>query len=174
MRRSCALVDGEAQCVMRACLRKHAPTAEGEGLYTYKVVQDLVPNDAHHLKALLAANRVDDHVAVDADKVLGVEDAVLVLAGGVDHLDGEVVVAVADHFAEGVFDGRVVRVDKVAVDVLDCEGGFAWRVDVLEGLGLSREMCTAAGSGCSGEDRRVGRNVPTDLLPTMAILRCFC
>jgi len=112
-------------------------------LYTYKVVKDLVPNDAHHLKALLAADRVDDHVAVDADKVLGVQDAVLVLAGRVDHLDGEVVVAVADHFAESVFDGRVVRVDKVAVDVLDCEGGFAWRGDVLEGLGLSREMCVA-------------------------------
>jgi hypothetical protein len=101
---------------------------------TYEVVQNLVPDDAHHLKALLAADRVDDHVAVDADKVLRVEDAVLVLAGGVDHLDGEVVVAVADDFAEGVFDGRVVRVDKVAVDVLDCEGGFAWAL--LEGCGL--------------------------------------
>ena len=64
---------------------------------------------------------------MNADKVLGVEDAVLVLAGGVDHLDGEVVVAVADDLAESVFDGRVVRVDKVAVDVLDCERGFAWR-----------------------------------------------
>ena len=94
---------------------------------TYKVVQNLVPDDAHHLKALLAADRVDDHVAVDADKVLGVEDAVLVLARGVDHLDGEVVVSVADDLAEGVFDGRVVRVDEVAVDVLDCEGGFAWK-----------------------------------------------
>ena len=93
---------------------------------TYKVVQNLVPDDAHHLKALLAADRVDDHVAVDADKVLGVEDAVLVLSRGVDHLNGEVVVAVADDLAEGVFDGWVVRVDEVAVDVLDCEGGFAW------------------------------------------------
>jgi hypothetical protein len=37
------------------------------------VVQDLVPDDAHHLEALLAADRVDDHVAVDADKVLRVE-----------------------------------------------------------------------------------------------------
>jgi hypothetical protein len=102
-------------------------------MYTYEVVKDLVPDDADHLEALLAADRVDDHVAVDSDEVLGVEDAVLVLAGGVDHLDGEVVVAVADHFAEGVFDGRVVRVDKVAVDVLDCEGGLAWRWDMLEG-----------------------------------------
>ena len=105
---------------------------------TYKVVQNLVPDDAHHLKALLAADRVDDHVAVDADKVLGVEDAVLVLSRGVDHLNGEVVVAVADDLAEGVFDGRVVRVDEVAVDVLDCEGGFAWAC-VLESVMFAGE-----------------------------------
>lgn len=100
---------------------------------TYQVVQDLVSDDAHHLETLLAADRVDDHVAVDANEVLGVENAVFVLAGGVDHLDGKVMVAVADDFAESVFDGRVVRVDKVAVDVLHCEGGFACaRVVVLE------------------------------------------
>ena len=90
------------------------------------MVQNLVANDAHHLEALLAADRVDDHVTVDANEVFGVEDAVLVLAGGVDHLDGEVMVAVADDFAKGVLDGWVVGVDKVAVDILDCEGGFAW------------------------------------------------
>ena len=39
-------------------------------IYTYKVVQDLVPNDAHHFETLLAADRVDDHVAVNANKVL--------------------------------------------------------------------------------------------------------
>ena len=105
---------------------------------TYKVVQNLVPDDAHHLKALLAADRVDDHVAVDADKVLGVEDAVLVLSRGVDHLNGEVMVAVANDLAEGVFDGRVVRVDEVAVDVLDCEGGFAWAC-VLESVMFAGE-----------------------------------
>lgn len=90
------------------------------------MVQDLIANDAHHFEALLAADRVDDHVAVDADEVLAVEDAVLVLAGRVDHFDREVVVAVADHFAKGVFDCGVVGVDEVAVDVLDREGGFAW------------------------------------------------
>ena len=89
------------------------------------MIQDLISDDAHHLEALLAANRVDDHVAVDANEVLGVEDAVFILAGGVDHLDGKVMVAVADDLAESVLDGRVVGVDKVAVDVLHCEGGFA-------------------------------------------------
>jgi hypothetical protein len=34
-------------------------------------------------------------------------------------------VAVADDLAESVFDGRVVRVDEVPVDILHCEGGFA-------------------------------------------------
>ena len=34
-------------------------------------------------------------------------------------------VAVADDLAESVFDGRVVGVDEVPVDVLHCEGGFA-------------------------------------------------
>lgn len=89
------------------------------------MVQDLIPDDAHHLEALLAADRVDDHVAVDANEVLGVKDAVFILAGGVDHLDGKVMVAVADDLAESVLDGRVVGVDEVAVDILHCEGGFA-------------------------------------------------
>ena len=62
---------------------------------------------------------------MNANKVLGIQNAVLVLAGGVDHLDGKVVVAVADDLAESVFDGRVVRVDEVPVDVLHCEGGLA-------------------------------------------------
>jgi len=62
---------------------------------------------------------------MNADEVLAVEDAVLVLPGGVDDLYGEVMVSVADDLAEGVFDGWVVGVYEVAVDVLDCEGAFA-------------------------------------------------
>lgn len=86
------------------------------------MVQDLVSDDAHHLEALLAADGVDNHVAMNADEVLGVENAVLVLASSVDHLYGEVMVAVADNLAESVLDGRVVGIDKVAVDILDCKG----------------------------------------------------
>ena len=108
------------------------------------MVQDLVSDDAHHLEALLAADRVDDHVAVDANEVLGVENAVFILAGGVDHLDGKVMVAVADDLAESVLDGRVVGVDKVAVDVLHCEGGFACaRVVIVR----RRVLLLAAGDG---------------------------
>ena len=46
----------------------------------HQVIEDLLADDAHHLKRLLGCHRVDQHVAVDADKVLGVEYAVLILA----------------------------------------------------------------------------------------------
>lgn len=90
------------------------------------MIQNLIPNDPAHFKTLLVGHAVDDHVAVYADKVLGVEYRVLVLACRVDDFDGKVLVLVPDDFAEGVFDCRVVGVDKVAVYELYCEGGFAW------------------------------------------------
>jgi hypothetical protein len=34
---------------------------------TYKVVQDFVTDDLDHLKRLFGRNRVDKHVAMDAD-----------------------------------------------------------------------------------------------------------
>ena len=46
---------------------------------TYEVVEDLITNDARHLEALLAGDRVDNHVAMDTNKVLGVKNAVLIL-----------------------------------------------------------------------------------------------
>jgi hypothetical protein len=106
---------------------------------TYQVIQNLIPNNPHHLETLLAPHGVHDHIPMNSDKMLAVENAVLVLPRGVDHLDGEVVVAVADHFAESVFDRRVVGVDEVPVDVLDCEGGFACWGEVLV-LGRGRRV----------------------------------
>jgi hypothetical protein len=47
--------------------------------YTYEVVEDLVADDTRHLEALLAGDRVDNHVTMDANEVLRVEDTVLVL-----------------------------------------------------------------------------------------------
>lgn len=110
------------------------------------MVEDLVANDAHHLKRLLRADRVDKHVAVDANEVLGIENRVFILlrqplvslvsslsssarlaylAGSVDDL-GRVVLALDRNlFAEGVFNGRIVAFDKVAIDKLHCERGFA-------------------------------------------------
>jgi hypothetical protein len=52
---------------------------------TYQVIQDLVADYADHLETLLAADRIDDHVPVDADEVLAVEYTILVLACRVDH-----------------------------------------------------------------------------------------
>jgi hypothetical protein len=40
---------------------------------TYQVIQDLIANDARHLEALLGSDRVDNHVAMNANKVLRVE-----------------------------------------------------------------------------------------------------
>lgn len=47
------------------------------------------------------------------------------LSSGIDNLRGVVLAPKPDHFTKGVLDGRVVALDKVAVDELDREGGFA-------------------------------------------------
>lgn len=99
---------------------------DGHGVGT-QVVEDLLANDSDHFKALLGSDRVDDHVAVDANEVLAVEYRVLILTCGVDDLHGEVLVPVANDFAERVLNGRVVRVDKVPVDILNGEGTLADR-----------------------------------------------
>jgi hypothetical protein len=46
---------------------------------TYQVIQDLIANDARHLEALLGSDRVDNHVAMNANKVLRVEYTVFIL-----------------------------------------------------------------------------------------------
>ena len=88
------------------------------------MVEDLVADHADHIEGVSAANGVDEHVAVDADEVLVVEDGVFVLAGRVDDFHRVVMVLVVDNLAERVFDGRVVGVDKVTVDILDRKGAF--------------------------------------------------
>ena len=44
----------------------------------------------------------------------------------VDDLRGKVLALPFDDAAEGVLDGRVVALDKVPVDELHRQGGFAW------------------------------------------------
>lgn len=46
---------------------------------TYEVIENLIANDTRHLKALLASDRVHNHVSMNADKVLRVEDTVFIL-----------------------------------------------------------------------------------------------
>jgi hypothetical protein len=45
----------------------------------YEVVQDLLADDLCGVEGGSALDRVDDHVAMDADEVLGVQVAVLIL-----------------------------------------------------------------------------------------------
>ncbi len=49
----------------------------------HQVVEDLVPDDLDHLEGRHGRDRVDQHVAMDADEVLRVQDAVFVLAAAV-------------------------------------------------------------------------------------------
>ena len=94
---------------------------DGNSLST-QVVEDLVLYDADHLETLLGCDRVHNHITVNADEVLAVQYCVLILSGCIDDLHAKVLIPVLDHFAEGVLDGRVVRVDKVPIDILNCEG----------------------------------------------------
>lgn len=43
------------------------------------MVEDLFPDYSDHLEALLAADTIDDHIAVDSDEVLAVEYRILIL-----------------------------------------------------------------------------------------------
>ena len=115
----------------------------------YQVVEKLLTNDLDHLKGLQRCNRIDQHVAVDTDKVLAVHYAVLILhvpvkvlvslqgtcrsratgktylASGVDDLCRELLPFVLDDLAESVFNCRVVTLNEVAVDELDCKRRLA-------------------------------------------------
>lgn len=87
----------------------HAPSSAGWYVVaTYQVIQDLIPYDADHFKTLLRSDGIDNHVAMDSDKVLAVQDGVLILAGGIDDLHTEFLVPMLDDFAERVLDGGVV------------------------------------------------------------------
>lgn len=89
------------------------------------MVEDLISDNSEHFKGLAGRDGVDDHVAVDADEVFRVEDAVFILAGSVDDVGWKVLVFVLDGTVEGVFDGGVVVFDESAFDEADGEGGFS-------------------------------------------------
>lgn len=54
--------------------------------YTNDVVKNLLANDCNHLEGLCRRYRVDKHIAMDANEVLRVENAVLILSGSIDNL----------------------------------------------------------------------------------------
>lgn len=43
------------------------------------MIEDFISNDANHFEALFAGNAVHDHVAVDANEVLAVQDSIFIL-----------------------------------------------------------------------------------------------
>ncbi len=90
------------------------------------MIKDLVPDDSTHLKTLLAGHRVYNHVAMYADEVLAIEDRIFVLACRINDFYSKILVLVTDDFAKGVLDGRVVGIDEVAIDELDCQRAFAY------------------------------------------------
>jgi len=76
------------------------------------------------------------------------------LAGGIDDLGRIFLILIADDLAERVLDGGVVALYKVTVDELHRQARFAWAVRSMQRI--------------QGQE-----NLPTALLPTMAILRCL-
>lgn len=98
------------------------------------MVENLVSDDPEHVKGLAGSDGVDDHVAMDADEVFRVEDAVFVLAGGVDDVCGKVLAFVFDGAVEGVFDGGVVVFDESAFDEANGERGFSWKQVLVSAL----------------------------------------
>ena len=108
---------------------------------TYQVIQNLVMDDIDHIEGLLRGDRVYEHIPMDADEVLRIEHAVLILrvwlvlvvypravstdlALCINDLCQKGLAFVLDLMAECVLDGWVVGFDKVAFDVSDSEGGF--------------------------------------------------
>jgi hypothetical protein len=51
----------------------------GDGGVAYQVIEDFISNDADHFERCFGTNRVHEHVAMNANKVLGLHDAVFVL-----------------------------------------------------------------------------------------------
>jgi hypothetical protein len=43
------------------------------------MIQDLVANNAYHVKRLPRGDRVDKHISMDTDEVFGVKNAIFVL-----------------------------------------------------------------------------------------------
>lgn len=56
---------------------------------------------------------------------VGHKENLMYLTSRVDNLRREILALVADDFAEGVLNGRVVALDEVSVDELYCQTRFA-------------------------------------------------
>lgn len=125
-----------------------------------EVIEDLVPYDPRHLKALLAVDRIDDYIAVYANEVLGVQDAVFILSRSIDYLRREVLTLVSYDFAESILDSGIVALYKVAIDELDCQTRFSNRSAANDGdlplLWAGHRAGRARVSSGSGAARQFG------------------
>lgn len=63
--------DGDPVCAL-VCVSVLQFDACVGGVGAYKVIENLITQYADHLKGLLGGERVNKHVAVDTDEVLGV------------------------------------------------------------------------------------------------------
>jgi hypothetical protein len=117
-------------------------SSAGRGLYgrlDYQVVEYFIPNDLHHLKALSASNIINQHVAVNANKMLAVEDRVFILesreskqkistsrwipylTSGINNLKAVISSLVSHNLRKCVLNCRVIRLNKMALDKLNGE-----------------------------------------------------
>lgn len=85
----------------------------------HQVVQNLVSDYLHHFEGCQGRHGVHEHVAVNADEVLGVQDAVLILAGSIDDFGQVILSLVSYRLAKCVLDRRVITVHKMSIDELD-------------------------------------------------------
>lgn len=89
------------------------------------MIKYLFPYYLHHLKRWQGRDGVDQHITVDADKVLGVEYTIFILSSRVDNLGRKVLALVPDSLTKCILNGWVVAVDKMSINKLHRERGFA-------------------------------------------------
>ena len=76
------------------------------------VVQNLVVHRLDHLKGRSRGNRVHEHIAVDANRMLRVQDRVLILPSRIDNVAVVVLAAVLDRLFKHILNRRVVGINK--------------------------------------------------------------
>jgi hypothetical protein len=82
------------------------------------------------------------------------------LARSINNLRSKVLIPILDHSAERILDGGIVAFHKMAFDELDCHRRFTCTADISAKLRSDAVECL---NSC----------LPTERLPTTAILRCF-
>jgi hypothetical protein len=88
-------------------------------------VENLLVEDAHLLEGRPADHREHQHVAVNAQRVMGVKGGVFVLTRGVHDLNGVLFTLVPQHLGEGVLDGWMIVIHELIFHKLQGDGRFA-------------------------------------------------